>query len=376
MKRILINAITIKMGGGMVVLLNLIHQMSVLNANIQWIVLVDSSIHQKLSVNSNVTLMSFSWLKKSPLHFLGWHEWLLPSLISRLKIDLFFSKTNTLPLRKLACPTLLLIHNAGHFSKVFNQLFLKNKGLLHFCIWWMKSLRVIMSVKKATVITVQTQALADAISLRCKRPLEKIMTIPHGPGLAKGEMAIRKWRSSKPWRIGYITMLGIQKNFETLFLALKKLKESGQDFTLVLTLNVNDPTYASVKAWLVKYNLEGFIENHGELNHDKVRDLYQSLDVFVYPSLCESFGFTLVEAMYYGLPIIAAETTSNVEILGEKGLFFKVTDSDGLAKHFIELKDNAELYTELSKHSLQRSQLFTWEKTAIGLLSVMHRLMD
>lgn len=376
MKKILINAITIKMGGGVVVLQNLIHQMSLLNANIQWIVLVDSSIHEKLIVSANVKLMSFSWIKKSPIHFLFWHEWLLPSLISRLEIDLFFSQTNTLPLRKLACPSLLLIHNAGHFSKVFNQLFLKKKGLFSYCIWWIKSLRVFMSAKKANVVTVQTQALADAIALQCKLPIEKIETIPHGPGLAKGEVNIKEWRSSKPWRIGYITMLGIQKNFETLILALKKLKETGHGFTLVLTLNVNDPTYSSVKELLVKYSLENSIENHGEINHDKVRDLYQSLDVFVYPSLCESFGFTLVEAMYYGLPIIAAETTSNVEILGSKGLFFKAADSDSLVKHLLELNDNAELYTELSKHSLQRSQLFTWEKTAIDLLNVIHKIID
>jgi len=56
-------------------------------------------------------------------------------------------------------------------------------------------------------------------------------------------------------------------------------------------------------------NIADVIENHGESSEMVLRDLYLTLDLFVFPSLCESIGFTLLEAMYYAIPIVAAGTS-------------------------------------------------------------------
>src|SRR5262249_19503432 len=141
-----------------------------------------------------------------------------------------------------------------------------------------------------------------------------ITVIPHGPGQVHQAPARDHRRSGDAWRIGYISKYGVQKNFETLFRAARRLSDSGHAITLVLTL---DPTYPPVARTLRKAQLLGIghlIENRGEIRDGKIEELYDSLDIMAFCSLTESFGFPMVESMARGLPIVVADTPENDEI--------------------------------------------------------------
>ena len=102
---------------------------------------------------------------------------------------------------------------------------------------------------------------------------------------------------------------------------------------LVLTLNPNHAGGQAVFELARQHGVLDVIENHGDLTPEKIDALYRTLHLFVFPSLCESFGFPMVEAMAYGLPLLVAAVDSNIEIAGAAGQAFPPHDADTLAAH-------------------------------------------
>ena len=73
-----------------------------------------------------------------------------------------------------------------------------------------------------------------------------------------------------------------------------------------------------------KYGLEGKVEFKGHKNVDELVRSYSSSDLFVLPSLTESFGLVFIEAMSCGLPIVATKVGGIPSIVknGVNGLIF------------------------------------------------------
>lgn len=372
MKKILINAMTIKEGGGAVVFVKTFNEMIRQNNNIQYFVVIDEVLRSKINVTSQVTILTFPWIKKSPFHLLYWNEIVLPKMIKKLKIDFLYSQINTLPFRKLKCFEFLSVLQAGYFSKDFLELNTKyNTSLRQKIGWEIRKHWVFSSIKKADKVTVPTKALGDEIISQLKIDKNKIAVILPGPGLAEGNVLPKEQKQRNIWRIGYITKYGVQKNFDVLFKAAAELKLKNVPFKLVLTLNEDHSPYHHVKTLIDQYQIDDVIENHGESSETQLRDLYTTLDLFIFPSLCESIGFTLLEAMYYGIPIIAADINTNRELLGEKGLFFRPHDFHKLFNKVMSVINNEKTYFNLSNYSINRSRVFSWKKTGQDTIGIL-----
>jgi glycosyltransferase involved in cell wall biosynthesis len=107
---------------------------------------------------------------------------------------------------------------------------------------------------------------------------------------------------------------------------------------------------------------------------DELVRLYKAADVFVFPSLVETFGIVLVEAMAAGLPVITTDGPGCRDIIrsGTDGLMVPVTD-DGTAlgesmTRMLDLAVRAE-YVEKSK---SRAKGFSWD-TVVDLYLTLYR---
>lgn len=373
-KTFLVNAITVKEGGGAVVFTHTFNEIQKISHDVRWIVVLDEVLRDQIDIHPNTTILSFPWIKKSPFHFLYWNEIYFPRLIRKMKVDVVFSQTNTLPFKKLPCPTLLSQLNAGYFSSEFIALNAKyNTAYRNKIGWAIRKQWVFSSIKKADKVTTPTQALGNDIASQLSISANKIVVIHPGTGLAEGQSRPRNRGNHQTWRIGYITKYGVQKNFDVLFKAAAALKAKKIDFKLVLTLNTDHAPFKQVNSLIQKYDIVDIIENHGEIAKDQIQALYDTLDLFIFPSLCESIGFTLMEAMHYGLPIIAADINSNREFLGEKGMFFERHDHHQLADKIMSVINSGN-YVELSRYSISRSQLFSWKTFAKHTLDALREL--
>jgi glycosyltransferase involved in cell wall biosynthesis len=87
--------------------------------------------------------------------------------------------------------------------------------------------------------------------------------------------------------------------------------------------------------------------SHGHVNNlvhldsvpeDTLIQLYSACDVLLFPSLHESFGFPVVEAMACGKPVVAAKTgiVSEIGLDGRSGSVIPVGDAEALAREAVK----------------------------------------
>ena len=372
--RVLVNAVSIKEGGSLVVLARLLDAMIARRPDIDWHAAVHPGVARQGVLPKAVTLWTFPWVERSPGHRIYWYEITLPRLVRRLRADLLFSQTNYLPRRKVACPTLLLEQHAGHFSAEFKQLMERELGRWpRIWAWRRKDAWVRHSVRSASRVTVQTAALAHAIRAQAGVPETRIDVVPHGPGLVAHAERPRSRPPGESWRVGYVSKFGVQKDFATALRAVRELIVRGRNVTLVLTLDQTATGTAAVSRLVGELGIDTHVENRGELGVEVVQSLYDGLDAFVFPSLCESFGFPLAEAMARGVPVVVAGTASNVEVAGEGAPSFAPGDWRGLADAVESLMSNPAGHQAQAQRSLEWAQRFSWERAAAGTLAAIQR---
>lgn len=102
-----------------------------------------------------------------------------------------------------------------------------------------------------------------------------------------------------------------------------------------------------------------------------VEEYYRRASVLVFPSRCEGFGLPMLEAMAYGVPVIAARTSSLPEVLGSAGLLVDPDDVEGFAAAILRVTSDHALRERLVREGLSRASQFTWEATARGVKDVL-----
>jgi glycosyltransferase involved in cell wall biosynthesis len=370
--RVFVNAPSVKEGGSLVVLEYLLESMARLRPDIDWALAAHKSLRFSRNPPKNLVCVDTGDIDRGCFGAPRWYEQGLPSAVARLGANVVFSMTNYLPIRRLLCPTVLLVQHAGHFSDVFDRLQRMHlRRTDRIAVWRLKTRWVQRSVRVATEVMAQTAALADAIAARTGRSRATIHVTPHGPGLANEPPPQRPKMSDRPVRIGYIAKWGVQKNFDVLFAAIARWTAVGRDVRLVLTLDPNLAENVRLLARAEAMGLTPVIENVGNKDAAFISALYDSLDIFAFPSLVESFGFPLVEAMAKGLPIVAADTASNRELAGNAGSYFSPFDSDALATMLGQIIDDTSLRQHKAAAALERAQHFSWERAAEQTLALL-----
>jgi glycosyltransferase involved in cell wall biosynthesis len=111
------------------------------------------------------------------------------------------------------------------------------------------------------------------------------------------------------------------------------------------------PMRSQVEKFVRDQHLAGVIALPGRLSHDGIRELYAHADVFVQPSVKESFGLAALEARTAGLPVVARRETGITEFVrdGVEGL---IVGSDAqLAAAIARLASDAPLRTRIGAHN-------------------------
>ena len=103
------------------------------------------------------------------------------------------------------------------------------------------------------------------------------------------------------------------------------------------------------------------------MSDEALIDLYRGAAAFVDTSLYEGFGYQVLEAMACGTPVVASDTTSLPEIVGDAGLLCPPGDAQAFADALRRVLDDSALAGDLRARGLARAAEFTWDRTARAL---------
>jgi glycosyltransferase involved in cell wall biosynthesis len=174
-------------------------------------------------------------------------------------------------------------------------------------------------------------------------------------------------RQSGPLRILFIGNLTPVKGLHTLLQALAHLSPDQWCLTVVGSLMM-DPGYVhSIRRQIAESGLTDHVKLLGACPNAEVATHLAQNQVLAVPSHYEAFGIAYLEAMGFGLPVIASTAGAAHELVaqGEQGFLVTPGDATTLAQHIQTLQQDRERLRRMSLAAYRRAQMHpTWAESA------------
>jgi glycosyltransferase involved in cell wall biosynthesis len=165
-----------------------------------------------------------------------------------------------------------------------------------------------------------------------------------------------------------------RKNIKTLIKAFSKFRYKN-DFNLVLAGGLGWK-FSDILDYPKQLGISDKVFFTGYLPFDVFELLYNTAEIFVYPSYYEGFGMPNIEAMACGLPVITSNSSCLPEVVSDAAILFDPHDADELALKMELLVDNKELAEALRQKGFQRAKQFTWEGAGQKLYEIYEELLQ
>ena len=236
------------------------------------------------------------------------------------------------------------------------------------------------SVRRARLVLADSDNTRNDIICLLDAPLEKVEVLYAGvdarfrPVHDAAELDAVRRRYGLAWP--FILSVGTierRKNLSRLVQAYGRLHAKRRDLPKLLIVGQRGWLYEDVFESVVDLGLEDDVVFPGYVEDSDLPALYNLAELFVYPSLYEGFGLAPLEAMACGIPVVASNTSSLPEVLGDACLSVAPADVEGLSDAIERALDDTELRADLRQRGLAQAGQFTWARSAERLLELYRR---
>lgn len=331
--KIMLHANSVTMGGGMRHLNSFLPELGKSDRKNEYVVLVRKSFPD-IDVPWNISLdrlpddLNTNWIRRVAFDLVE-----IPRRLKREKFDVVVSLLNFGPVSS-PVPHILFQRNSLYFCEDH----LARVGAREKTEILFRRRLAFESMKRASLIVTPSHAMADMIGITYPELRSRRFHLLYH-GYSRDSLRdplsedCRKNLSVDGLKFLYPTHPAPHKGFDILFSSLSILKKNGLKFTLFVTVALEDwPEEVNrYRRWIHDNDLVGNVVFLGRVPQNQMGPLYECCDLMLYPSLCESFGFSMIEAMGYGLPIVAADTRVNREICGEGANYYPPLDPESAA---------------------------------------------
>jgi glycosyltransferase involved in cell wall biosynthesis len=256
---------------------------------------------------------------------------------------------------------LVMVHDASFL--VNPQYFSKA-----FIIWYKFAIPLLGKISRQ-ILTVSNFSKSELVFSGKFRP-EKISVIPNAadhifdnpkPALEFKEKIDRQ----KPYCLA-VSSLGENKNFQGLSLALDKIDFS--KYKMLVAGGVNRTLSFAASDTMITYL--------GYVSDAELKYLYSNASLFIFPSFYEGFGIPPLEAMTLGCPVIASNTSSLPEVLGDACVYFDPFDPADMAEKISALLSDDEQRDLLRTKGADRAASYSWCDSATKLYELIRSFAD
>jgi glycosyltransferase involved in cell wall biosynthesis len=132
----------------------------------------------------------------------------------------------------------------------------------------------------------------------------------------------------RPLRALFLGQVSLRKGVGPLLDAMRLLGDAP------ITLDIVGPVQVALPEWVRD---DRRVRVHGPVARGKVRDYFERADLFLFPTLSDGFGLTQLEALAFGVPVIASRYCGDVVRHDEHGLVLDIVDAAAVAAALREI---------------------------------------
>ncbi|HEX8137908.1 MAG TPA: glycosyltransferase family 4 protein [Pyrinomonadaceae bacterium] len=208
-----------------------------------------------------------------------------------------------------------------------------------------------------------------AVERLLKRKLPGIVAYPGRDRLIPAvsvEELTRRALGPGPLRIIFLANVVPNKGLNVLLDALNQLPLRSWHLTVAGSLTMNPAYVRTIRHQITRAGLSNHVEMIGAMPHDKVPELLARSHVLAVPSYYEAIGMAYLEAMGFGLPVIASRAGGAREIIthGEQGFLVAPGDANSIAGYLREIEQDRPRLIEMSRSASKRFSAHpTWEQS-------------
>jgi len=294
---------------------------------------------------------------------LAWQHLLLPRRVRQWGLDVLHSPFDTAPVR-LSCPSVVTVHDLisdvyypRHFPGTINAF----------------KARYLFTAKRhaaraASAIICPSQATADEVVRHYGVPRACIRVVPHGADHLDptGRPAQSCAQRAMPAVCAIVVSVSPHKNISGLLEAFRLARER---FSLAHELHLvgmpgNRPCSSTAIAGFSRGRWAPGSAPGLCLTSRTLRTQYQGARLLAFIPLIEGFGLPVLEAMAFGIPVVASRVSSVVEVCGNAALLVDPHDAGAVADAIGKVLTEPLLADRLRQAGRARVLQFRWEDAA------------
>jgi glycosyltransferase involved in cell wall biosynthesis len=306
-----------------------------------------------------------------------WEQVLLPRQMKKYGIQLLHCTSNTAPLN-ISIPLVVTVHDIIYLEK-WNF----SKGTAYQIVGNLyRRWNVPHAVKKASrVITVsnfEQKRIQEYFDLRD----EKVMTVYNGvsehfkkvdnPDVLQ---SIKKKYALPEKFIFYLGNTDPKKNMEGVMRALSIIRKRNKLTFKLLMLDIEKNYLEKIAHEIEDLEILNSISFCGYVPNKELPAVYSLADIFLYPSLRESFGIPILEAMACEVPVITSDTSSMPEVAGDAAFYIDPYSPESVAEGIINLMEDLDIQEKLSLAGKNQIKNFTWRNNSVQTLQIYKSVM-
>ncbi len=382
------NALSAQTGGGMSMIKNIMPHIRHLDSKNQYFIFY-SLRRQGFTdaIPTQFKKIPVRYLPGNPFVRVLWEQFVFPWYLLRHKIHLLYSVGNTTSMLA-PCKVVLMMENANPYSKLELPWSYKERIRL-------KLLRILgwLSARRAVKIRFVSKNSRDLIVPQLGVDPKKCVVIPHGVLMSGGQSSAAA-EDCPPDIAGknYLLTIGANgphRNTERLLKAFSILiTQHEYEGDLVVVGNTGSAHYtATLEKMVDELGISGRVRFEGEVPHSEIITYFNKAELFVFPSLEETFGISLLEAMRFEVPIAAADCNLDLahheecfnpfrEICAEATAYFNPFDPKDMAKCIKRILLDTILRAQLVALGKERVKKYNLEDTARALVQLFDTIVS
>ena len=305
-----------------------------------------------------------------PWFRLLWLQLQLPALLKELNPNVLLAAFEVSTLRS-PFPTVLVVHNYNPFSPLRSQIW--GRGRLARMALQRQLVKAAATRAQRVVFVSEwsRQSLAPALEI----PLNKTVAVHHGvdslfhAGPSPTDPVIADERAF----ILTVSAVLEHKNLDRLIVAFGDLLQNTQhDLDLVVAGPSQSPRVVKhLQQIIASEGPDQRVRFLGAVPPEALATLYRQAELLVLPSLEETFGLPLIEAMASGLPVLASRVAAIPEVGGDAVWYFDPYEYEDLSRTMKAALENPTLRSSMVERGLLRASQYSWDTTARKMIDIL-----